>query len=440
MPTPDRLTRLQLSRRRALTALGLAGAGAAGVASLAACTGDKAPVWNGSGDGKPQETPPKAAVTITGPATDSKNIPASAEIVFTATDAVDTKIVLADAAGTEVAGAMHPDGAGWLPDKALAYGATYTATVTATGDDGKAVSATTTFTTMAKPGKVVGVSSFLADNAVIGVGMPLIFRTSRAVPKAQRAAFQRRLLVETTPQQEGIWTWYNATELHWRPREFWKAGTEIFVKVRAGGLPLGDGYYGKRDSTLVCKVGPDLVLQVNDKTHMMTVLKDGKSVKTIPVSLGRPTMPSSSGTMVIIEKKAKTVFDTMNNPDPANRYRTNIDFAQRMTWGGEFIHAAPWSVQHQGHRNVSHGCVNVSMANAKWLFENTLVGTPVTTTGTPRELEYGNGWTDWDRPWEEYVKGSAIPYAPPATPAPDPSATPDPSASPSATPDPAPSA
>ena len=63
------------------------------------------------------------------------------------------------------------------------------------------------------------------------------------------------------------------------------------------------------------------------------MLKDGKAIRTIPVSLGRASMPSSSGTMIVIEKKRKTVFDTMDDPNPANRYRTNIDYAQRLTWG-----------------------------------------------------------------------------------------------------------
>ena len=45
-----------------------------------------------------------------------------------------------------------------------------------------------------------------------------------------------------------------------------------------------------------------------------------------------------------MEKKEATVFDTMDDPDPANRYVTDIEFAQRLTWGGEYIHAAPWSV------------------------------------------------------------------------------------------------
>ena len=99
--------------------------------------------------------------------------------------------------------------------------------------------------------------------------------------------------------------------------------------------------------------------------------------------------------MVVMEKKEKTVFDTMDEPDPANRYRTEIDFAQRLTWGGEYIHAAPWSEGVQGRRNVSHGCVNVSMATGRWLFAKTKVGDPITVKGTERKLEPGNGWTAW---------------------------------------------
>ncbi|MEV0453849.1 L,D-transpeptidase [Catellatospora methionotrophica] len=408
MTHTDRPGTRSLTRRHVLTALGLAGAAGAG---LAACTTDNAP--GGSGPAGPGNEPgAKARVTITAPAAGATEVPAGAEVVFTATDAVSTEVVLTDATGGKVTGEMHPDGAGWVPAKALAYGATYTATVTATGDDGRTATATASFTTMAQPAKVVSIVSFLPDDAVVGVGMPLIFRLSRAIPEQDRAALQRRMLVQTTPAQEGIWTWYTPSEMHWRPREFWQAGTKVFVDVRGGGLPLGDGYFGKRNSTLTCAIGRSLIMTVDDKASpkVMTVVKDGQKVRTIPVSLGRPSMPSSSGTTVVIERLAKTVFDTMDDPNPANRYRTNIQYAQRLTWGGEFIHAAPWSVQDQGRRNVSHGCVNMSAANAKWLFEQTLIGDPVITKGTPRKLKYGNGWTDWDKPWDEYVKGSAIPY------------------------------
>lgn len=412
-----------VGRRRLLNMLGV---GAAGFTVVAGCS-DNRPTWRApAGNKSDGSSAGKATVTIAEPAADAKNVPAGTEIVFTATDAVSTRVVLKDAMGNVVPGAMHPDNAGWLPAKALRYGTSYTATVTATDDGGTASTASASFTTMAKPNKLVSFVSFLSDNATVGVGMPLIFRVGQPIDKAQRAAVQRRLLVQTEPAQEGIWTWYSDTELHWRPKEFWQAGTKISVNVRAGGLPLGNGSYGKQDSTLTCSVGPSLIMTVDDKAvpKVMTVVKDGTVVKTIPVSLGRPSMPSSSGITVVIERLAKTVFDTMNDPNPDNRYRTDIEYAQRLTWGGEFIHAAPWSVADQGKRNVSHGCINMSTENAKWLFDQTLIGSPVITKGTERQLQYGNGWTDWDKPWDEYVKGSAIPYKPATNASPGPASAP----------------
>ena len=366
------------------------------------------PTWQ-SGDA---EQKPKASVAISAPAADAKDVPASTEITFTAKDAIETTVELKDAAGKPVEGKLTADGT-WLPEKQLAYGTTYTATVTATGDDGKPATATSTFTTMAKPSKQIRISSFIGDGQVVGVGMPLIVKLSRAIPKEYRDDLQRRMTVQATPPQEGIWHWVSPTEVRYRPKTYWKAGTKLFYKIQAGGLPLGNGYYGRADLTVDAKIGPAVVMTVDNKTKKMTVTKDGKTLRTIPISLGKKSTPSSSGTMVIIEKLKETVFDTRDDPNPENRYVTDIEYAQRLTWGGEFIHAAPWSVAAQGRTNVSHGCVNMSTENAKWLFGQTRVGDIVIVKGTERKLQHGNGWTDWNLSWSEYVKGSAIPYEPP---------------------------
>src|SRR5215470_16246885 len=108
MPTTDRA----LTRRGVLTALGLAGVGAA----AAACTSKKQS-WNEpGGNGSEQaEKDGKATVTITTPEADAKNVPAGVDIVFKTTDAASTQVTLTDSGGAEVAGAMHPDGASWLP-------------------------------------------------------------------------------------------------------------------------------------------------------------------------------------------------------------------------------------------------------------------------------------------------------------------------------------
>jgi lipoprotein-anchoring transpeptidase ErfK/SrfK len=113
--------------------------------------------------------------------------------------------------------------------------------------------------------------------------------------------------------------------------------------------------------------------------------------------------------MLVIQKYRKTVFDTLAELGPKEGYRIDIEYAQRLTWGGEYIHAAPWSVAQQGNTNVSHGCVNMSMSNAQWLFGITKVGDPVTVKGTERALQQWNGWTDWNMSWSQWVRGSALP-------------------------------
>jgi lipoprotein-anchoring transpeptidase ErfK/SrfK len=397
-----------LRRRGALAAALLAGI----LTLTSACTGSNdSPSWQGNHQpGQTAEPAAKAAATITSPAADAKDVPASADIVFDTKDAVKTSVTLKDAAGEAIAGDLETGGKSWLPAAALEYATTYTATVTVTGDDNKTASASRTFTTMGQPANTVAVSSFLGDKAVVGVGMPMIVKFGRAIPQDKRADVQKRMTVTTTPVQDGIWRWISPTEVHYRPKTFWRAGTKISYKLQTGGLPMGDGWYGRNDLTVDVSAGPSLVMTVDNRTKTMTVTRNGKVIKTILVSLGKASTPSSSGAMLVIEKKRHTVFDTLAELGPQEGYRTDIDYAQRITWGGEFIHAAPWSEGQQGRVNVSHGCVNVSMKDGAWLFGQTRIGDPVTVKGTERRLQNGNGWTDWNMSFEEYAKGSALPF------------------------------
>ena len=71
----------------------------------------------------------------------------------------------------------------------------------------------------------------------------------------------------------------------------------------------------------------------------------------------------------------------------ATRYNIKgVQWAMRVTYSGEFLHAAPWSVASQGHANVSHGCTGMSTANADWLYHMTNVGDVVEYTGTDKPM------------------------------------------------------
>jgi lipoprotein-anchoring transpeptidase ErfK/SrfK len=371
--------------------------------------GAKSPSWQGGSQASaPSPSPTLSTVAVVSPKANATGVVAITDVEYTSEDPENTAVTVADPKGGEVEGTLDKDDKVWRPAKALDYGTKYTVTVKGTEAEGKSGTTTSTFTTMKQPSKVIRVTSFLGDENVVGVGMPVIIKFSRSIPEKYRADVERRMTVTATPAQEGVWHWMSATEVHYRPKVYWKAYSKVFYKAQLTGVPLGDGYYGRSDLTVDFKVGRSFVLNVTNSNKKMTVKQDGKLVKTIPVSLGKPSTPSWSGTMLIIDKQRHTVFDTMDELGPDDGYRTKIDFAQRITWSGSFIHAAPWSEGKQGKVNVSHGCVNVSEAMGKWLFGKTIVGDPVTVSGTEVKLKNGNGWTDWNMSWAEYQKGSYL--------------------------------
>jgi lipoprotein-anchoring transpeptidase ErfK/SrfK len=384
------------------------------VAALAtACDGEQQPrfvVTSPVAVGSSPTAPPEPVTLAVTPADGAKKQPVSTEIGITVGGAVVTEVTVTADGGAEVKGELREDGSSWVPAAPLKYGRGYTASVTATGPTGQAETRTTSFTTMARPGSVIGSGLYLFDDRTYGVAMPVVVEFSPGIGRQDRAAVQRRMFVDTDPPQPGAWHWVeNGTQAYYRAAEYWRPGTTISVRIGLEGIPLNGGRYGNVDRRATAKIGDRVEIKVDNATKKMSVFEDGTLTRQLPVSLGKKSTPSSSGTMVVMEKKESTVFDTFAELGPTEGYRTDISFAQRLTWGGEYIHAAPWSVDDQGRRNVSHGCVNVSTPNALWLFELTKVGDPVTVTGTERKLANGNGWTAWNMTWAEFVKGSALP-------------------------------
>lgn len=393
------------------------------IAPLAACGDDAKPGFSDPASAVGASTPASSGAPVTEsttteaagpvtvsvtPAANKKNVPISAEIGVKVSGGEVTSVTLTDAKGKNVAGKLREDGSSWVPAKPLKTRQKYEAKVTATGTDGQSTTATTSFTTMGEAGRKTGTGLYLFDGNTYGVAMPVVVEFNPGIKKADRAAVQKRMFVETSPAQEGVWSWTDSgTQAYYRAENYWQTGTELTVRIAVGGLPTGKNIYGDRDRSAKVKIGRKLEMKVDNKTKKMTVLEEGEVIKTMPVSLGKKSTPSSSGHMVVMEKKAATVFDTTDT-DGAAGYRTNIQYAQRLTWSGQYIHSAPWSVGDQGERNVSHGCVNVSPSNARWIFNKSLIGDPVVVKGTEDKLSYGNGWTPWDVSWEKFKEGSAL--------------------------------
>jgi lipoprotein-anchoring transpeptidase ErfK/SrfK len=245
----------------------------------------------------------------------------------------------------------------------------------------------------------------------VGVGMPAIIRFD--VPVTDRAAIERHLSVVSRPAQVGAFHWISDQEVHWRPRAYWKPGTDVTVKADIGGVPAGNGIYGQKDRQTSFHVGRSLVSKVNMDTDQMRVFENGTLIRTIPITTGQqPKFTTRSGVKVIVEKfrHKRMNSETIGiDPNSADGYDLDdVEYAMRVTYSGEFIHAAPWSVASQGNSNVSHGCTGMSTDNAAWLYNRSLVGDVVEYTGTDRGTDLTNGFGDWNASFGDYRAGSAL--------------------------------
>lgn len=367
---------------------------------------------DGSGKGVSAKSagPPPVKFTLN-PAVGSTTVAPANPIALAVDRGKLTSVVVKSAKGDVVAGTIAPDGRSWASRGKLGFGAQYS--VLATTDQDPAPQTVGTFNTVPVPGSAtsVRVTSVLGDGKAYGIGMPIILKLSSAVrTPAQRSAFEKMLTVKSTPATSGAWGWVNSREVHFRPKTYWAGGSKVHVGLDSAGRPLGGGLWSRTDMTIDFKIGVSREIKVNSANKMMQVFEGGRVVRTAPVSLGRPKFPSSSGTMVVIDKRPEAMFDSSTYGlavDSPDGYRTKVQYPIRLTWGGEFIHSAPWSVRDQGRRNVSHGCLNIAPAHALWLYNRVQVGDPVTVLNTEAKVKAGNGWTAWSVPFAGWLNQSA---------------------------------
>jgi len=159
------------------------------------------------------------------------------------------------------------------------------------------------------------------------------------------------------------------------------------------------------------KIGSSFIMEQDSGSHVLKVKRNGKVIRTIPSSSGKYGHETRSGTKVIMSKEEHVVMDAATlgvAKDDPDYYRLDVYKAMRITWSGEYVHSAPWSVGSQGYSNVSHGCINLSPDNASWLFDNAKIGDPFMVKNTGREQDLGNGWTMWEESWKQWKSGSAL--------------------------------
>jgi lipoprotein-anchoring transpeptidase ErfK/SrfK len=291
--------------------------------------------------------------------------------------------------------------------------------VTAADSAGTPTEKTSSFTTV-KPQHLVETTfranamSSLQKSHAYGAGQPVIIAFSRAVNKA---AAEKAIEITTSPAVKGKFYWKDGRTVHWRPAKYWAGGTSITVNVNLFGVKLGNGVYGRKNASTRFTIGRQLIAITDNKAHLTKVYIDGKLVRTMKCSLGKGGSTTGAngehisywttgGPHVVLSKERVHSMSSasygITDPDDPNYYGAeDIEYCTRITYSGEFLHAAPWN-HALGRANLSHGCINLSVADAKWVYENFIVGDVVDVRRSPRELQIWNGLGDWTVPFEKY--------------------------------------
>ncbi len=353
------------------------------------------------------QTPEQAPVSMQVlPALDRK-APVNQPIVVVAEDGSLADVTVKGPKGL-LKGSYNPERDTWTSKaKVLDFGAKYAVEATATNASGAPTTIDRTIKTV-NPKTLVQISSVsVADDVTVGVGMPV--RVTFDAPVKNKKAVEEQLQVKTSTPVTGAWNWESDTVVVFRPKKYWPANTTIEVVMPLRGVKTGPGAYGSENRDVTYQTGDSMVSIYDANKHVLKVKKNGKVIRTFPATSGKAGFETRSGVKVISEKLDFVVMDAATGgtsvSDP-EYYRLDVNWAMRITNSGEFVHAAPWSVGSQGYSNVSHGCVGLSTDNAYWLFQNSRVGDVIDVRNTGRPQDLGNGITEWNESWKDWLKGS----------------------------------
>lgn len=328
-------------------------------------------------------------------------------MTFKVDDGKFTNVMLTSPQGVPVSGKLAGDGRTWETTEVLGYGKTYQLKADAIGLGG-ANSTVLSFTT-SSPDSQTKPYLLPGEGEVVGIGQPVAVQFDENIP--DRKAAQDAIKITTEPPVEGAFYWVNNREVRWRPEHFWAPGTKVTIDVNVYGRDLGNGLFGQDNIHSFFTVGDATIFTADDDTKQVTVEMNGQVVRTMPTSMGKASTPTDNGIYIVGDRFEHIIMDSstygvaVNSP---NGYKTPVDYATRISYSGIFFHSAPWSVGAQGYSNTSHGCLNLSPANALWVLQNAKRGDITIVKNTVGGTLSGvDGLGDWNIPWPEWKTGNA---------------------------------
>lgn len=328
--------------------------------------------------------------------------------------------VTVTAKGKTVTGTMATDKLTWR-SRTLVPGATYEVSALAKNPKGKSTTVTSKFRTL-KAANALSITDVTPSSGeTVGVGMPITINFNR--PVTDRKAVEKALTVKSTKPAVGAWNWVGSQQVIFRTKNgaYWKPRQRVRLTARLAGVKAGKGTYGTADFSRGFKIGDSRIVTVNTKTHRLVVKQNGKKVKSWGISAGRggkivngvDVYQTTSGVHLVMAKsRVERMTSAWMGVDPKDKkaggYDEQIPFAVRFSDSGEYIHSMASTTWAQGRQNVSHGCVNSPPAMAQWFFNVARRGDVVVVTGTSRKVAWNNGWSYYQMPWSQWVKGSAL--------------------------------
>ncbi|TBO58961.1 hypothetical protein EYS09_14595 [Streptomyces kasugaensis] len=359
--------------------------------------------------GKAGDRAASQAAVVIEPKNGADGVATSGALKVTARQGRLKSVKVKDAKGTEIEGKTAGGGTLWQPNGHLGASTTYTVDAIAVDSQGREAAEHTSFTTLVPKNTFIG--QYTPENGErVGVGMPVSIRFTRGItdPKAVEGAI--KVTAEPSVPVEGHW--FGNDRLDFRPEKYWAAGTKVTLKLDLNGIEGRPGVYGTQTKEVSFTVGRSQVSTVDAASKMMTVVRDGRTVKTIPISAGAPGTETYNGQMVISEKHAVTRMNGETVGFGGEYDIKDVPHAMRLSSSGTFIHGNYWSgKQTFGERNASHGCVGLfdqrgggdSATPAAWFYDNSLLGDVVIVKNShDRTIRPDNGFSGWNLPWAQW--------------------------------------
>ncbi|WP_434599045.1 L,D-transpeptidase [Streptomyces sp. A5-4] len=390
------MSRIRTSSRTRTLVIGTAALAVA----LSACSGGGT---DQAGAADLSEKSPEISVNLQG-----KQARAGQPVKVTLADGKLQQVTVANGDGEKLDGKISADGKTWTSARGAAPGTSYS--VQARADAGGTAKAS--FATAA-PEKVNKLSLAPGKNSTVGIAQPLSIVFDH--PVKNKAEVEKNLKVSTSNNTEGSWGWMEdysgSTRVDWRPKEYWKAGTKVTLDADLGGIDSGTGGWFVRDYRTNLTIGKNQVVKVDLDNHRLKLMRDGQQVADVAMSAGTPGGDKASwrGKTVLMSKEG-TINMRSETVGLGDAYDKMVDYSMRLTWSGMYAHAAPWNAGYFGSANKSSGCIGMSDADARSIYDQVQIGDPFEVTGDDAKgtQAINNGYGEWNLSWTDWQTKSAL--------------------------------